>query len=642
MVLPRRLGLALAVLLSIATASAQHSLLKQFYRVTPTQVAPGANMAFHVQATPASFPVQRVSVTVSSPTGAPVFATAGSDGSTTGFSDGVAYGFTLNYKFAPGHYKVTEVQVTDNAGTTSFHRDGTVTYGTAGLATHTFDFADADFDVVAPATMTLVSGLITHDTTWTTAGSPYVLTDKLIVPVGVTLTIAEGVIVVGDNDFPAAPLEVSGHVIIAGTATNPVRLEGLTLTSGHGSVGEPSLTDISHAVVLRGGVWPENALFDYGGLNIRDSYLADLENSIGVSYPAADCTFERNVFVSSSGFYIGVGNGHAVTVTIKNNVFYHPLLSYNELDDYTSTGAIVCWANDGGRINANYNSFYGVHWYTRAYVLKLPRLGLPSSDFDATNNYWDTLTATDVSRLILDSTVSTDYHHVIPYLPVLTAPDPKTPPLPDAPTITTQPTPKLLSPGDSTTLSIAAATTLETAYQWKKDGVAIAGATGSTLTLTNFSAAQAGNYTVTLTNGWGTVTSSEVSASALTSWLTNVSVRAALQPGQPLIVGLTTNRAKSILMRAAGPALRNFAISGNTANPALKYFPSGATAPTIVNDDWDSSLSATFDATGAFGLAGGSKDSALIVTLPPGIYSAQVSSGDGTTGAALVEVYEAP
>jgi hypothetical protein len=45
--------------------------------------------------------------------------------------------------------------------------------------------------------------------------------------------------------------------------------------------------------------------------------------------------------------------------------------------------------------------------------------------------------------------------------------------------------------------------------------------------------------------------------------------------------------------------------------------------------------------TGAFALVAGSKDAALILTLAPGAYTAQVTPADGT-GVALVEIYEVP
>ena len=49
-----------------------------------------------------------------------------------------------------------------------------------------------------------------------------------------------------------------------------------------------------------------------------------------------------------------------------------------------------------------------------------------------------------------------------------------------------------------------------------------------------------------------------------------------------------------------------------------------------------------FSSVGAFALTNGSRDAALVVTLMPGAYSAQVSGINSGTGEALVEVYEVP
>jgi len=43
---------------------------------------------------------------------------------------------------------------------------------------------------------------------------------------------------------------------------------------------------------------------------------------------------------------------------------------------------------------------------------------------------------------------------------------------------------------------------------------------------------------------------------------------------------------------------------------------------------------------GAFALTAGSADSAIVVTLPPGNYTAILSGIGGTTGTGLAEVYE--
>jgi len=47
-------------------------------------------------------------------------------------------------------------------------------------------------------------------------------------------------------------------------------------------------------------------------------------------------------------------------------------------------------------------------------------------------------------------------------------------------------------------------------------------------------------------------------------------------------------------------------------------------------------------AAGMGELAAGSADAALLLDLAPGIYTAQLTGVDATTGIALVEIYEAP
>jgi hypothetical protein len=41
-------------------------------------------------------------------------------------------------------------------------------------------------------------------------------------------------------------------------------------------------------------------------------------------------------------------------------------------------------------------------------------------------------------------------------------------------------------------------------------------------------------------------------------------------------------------------------------------------------------------------IGGTSKDAVLLVTLPPGPYSARINGANGAGGAAIVEVYEVP
>jgi hypothetical protein len=87
------------------------------------------------------------------------------------------------------------------------------------------------------------------------------------------------------------------------------------------------------------------------------------------------------------------------------------------------------------------------------------------------------------------------------------------------PTITSQPAGQTVLQGSSATLSVTATGPGPLAYQWKFNKATISKATNATLTLTNLHPAQAGNYAVTISNPYGSVTSSNA---ALTVTAQNV------------------------------------------------------------------------------------------------------------------------
>jgi hypothetical protein len=77
-----------------------------------------------------------------------------------------------------------------------------------------------------------------------------------------------------------------------------------------------------------------------------------------------------------------------------------------------------------------------------------------------------------------------------------------------SPFITSPPLDQSVTAGDSVTWRAAAIGTPAPTYQWSKDGVAIAGATTTTLNLAKTTPADAGRYTLTATNAAGTATAS--------------------------------------------------------------------------------------------------------------------------------------
>ncbi|MCC5843274.1 MAG: immunoglobulin domain-containing protein [Verrucomicrobia bacterium] len=85
-----------------------------------------------------------------------------------------------------------------------------------------------------------------------------------------------------------------------------------------------------------------------------------------------------------------------------------------------------------------------------------------------------------------------------------------TPAAPAAPVITTQPQSQSVFEGANVSFSVTATGNPVPDYQWRKGGVDISGATDSTLTLTNVTFVDAGNFTVFVSNGIGEGVESDV------------------------------------------------------------------------------------------------------------------------------------
>jgi hypothetical protein len=132
--------------------------------------------------------------------------------------------------------------------------------------------------------------------------------------------------------------------------------------------------------------------------------------------------------------------------------------------------------------------------------------------------------------------------------------------------------------------------------------------------------------------------------------LVNIATRGPVNSGDNvLIAGLVVSGPgpRTYLIRAVGPTLANapFNVAGALNDPFLQIYQ----GETLLheNDDWDSPSSAQQalrDAAakvGAFALQV-RRDSAMIITLRPGSYTAKVSGFQGATGVGLVEIYEMP
>jgi hypothetical protein len=163
-----------------------------------------------------------------------------------------------------------------------------------------------------------------------------------------------------------------------------------------------------------------------------------------------------------------------------------------------------------------------------------------------------------------------------------------------------------------------------------------------------------GNYTVEISGAAGATgevlaelydASSLATFSAAVPRLVNVSVRKQIAANELLTAGFVIggDTARTVLVRAIGPGLAVFGITGVMNDPQLGLYGGGTKV--AENDNWggDAQLTAAGSAVGAFAIADpASRDAMLLITLAPGNYTAQVSGVAGSAGEALVEIYEVP
>lgn len=129
--------------------------------------------------------------------------------------------------------------------------------------------------------------------------------------------------------------------------------------------------------------------------------------------------------------------------------------------------------------------------------------------------------------------------------------------------------------------------------------------------------------------------------------LVNVSARSAVSTGAGILIAgfVVSQDARALLIRGVGPGLAAFGVPGALANPQLKIFQ--GTQLVAENNDWSvasntAEIAAGAQGVGAFPLPANSQDAAVLITLPPNAYTAQVSGVSNGTGVGLIEVYEIP
>lgn len=158
-----------------------------------------------------------------------------------------------------------------------------------------------------------------------------------------------------------------------------------------------------------------------------------------------------------------------------------------------------------------------------------------------------------------------------------------------------------------------------------------------------------GSFSFTASDGSATsaIGTVNVTITPPATMLVNISTRSQVGTGDNVLIAgfVLTGPAttpKNVLIRASGPVLAGQNVGNPLSHPVITLVQGGTVLAS--NQGWSTAgnaaaIAATGTAVGAFSFPSGSNDSALLIQLLPGVYSALVSGADGN-GISLVEVYD--
>ena len=151
-------------------------------------------------------------------------------------------------------------------------------------------------------------------------------------------------------------------------------------------------------------------------------------------------------------------------------------------------------------------------------------------------------------------------------------------------------------------------------------------------------------FTITATNGVSPAATQNFTlfvpqASAGTK-LINISTRLLIMTGDNIAIGgfiITGPDSKKLLIRGLGPSLTQFNVPNALQNPTLELH-NGSGSVITSNDDWKDTQQTLIEATGF--APSDDRESAILITLQPGSYTAFEAGKNSTTGIGLMEVYD--
>lgn len=200
----------------------------------------------------------------------------------------------------------------------------------------------------------------------------------------------------------------------------------------------------------------------------------------------------------------------------------------------------------------------------------------------------------------------------------------------------------------------APATTSGSGFVWHKNGQVLPNATETTLFVPGASPADSGIYFYgpAENSSWGGSQKVDLNIRPSTTLL-NMSTRGFVGTGDQTMIsgfivnGTATGGVSTLIIRAVGPSLARFGVSGVLREPKITIYNSEGKPylidlvyPTDQYANKADHIQKVTQRMGLFPLEAGGKDAVDIRGFLPGAYTVHVTSGDNTTGNVLLEIYE--
>jgi hypothetical protein len=353
----------------------------------------------------------------------------------------------------------------------------------------------------------------------------------------------------------------------------------------------------------------------YLSYDLRTYYIYDLSSVL------TDYLFVKNVAEGNGSIVVVMSSGESFRAGVESN--YTPTLITAQPEAQT--------LNEGGSISLSVKaSGPGI----LSYQWRKDGVAIPG----ATNSTF--------SLPLASPAASGSYTVLISSADDLIESDPVTVKInPDLTSISTQPLAQALKTGDTLNLSVTATGSGTLTYQWKKDGVAIPGATSASYSKSSLTTSDAGLYTVLVSGAKGSVESSAAKVTVteiFNGYLAALSVRSESGPGDAMLfMGVITGDSGSgtmpVMLRGLGPQL-SAALSNYLRDPILTLNNPFTGQVLASDDDWNPGLKPTLYAM-YLDLTTGSKDAALQANLPDGVFTVGVGPKNTDTGVVLADIY---